>query len=683
MSRSTCIALAAAMFVGGAAVRVHDGLTFPLLQGYDAFGHFTYVWYLAATGRVPLPTSGWSFFHPPLYYALMTIPWTQLTGLDPLTRLRIGTTAVALLGLTHAAVAYLVVRRCLPSDRLAQLLAAGLMLFIPVHVYSAAFLGNEGLAAVLCSLAILAVLAWLRSPSPTRAIGVGVLLGLAMLTKTSALAVTLAMLAAMAVKTVRDRIPARGLHVAGAAAIVLAISGWYYARNVAVYGRPFVLSRGEFLVQQVENAQPQARRSLLEYVLFDPGIFRRPTWPRDAPGPGGTYDALRASVWTGLYANTWFDAFGGIAVPRVNESETARRAGQLLLCLGTLPTALTLVGVGSAARRLWHEGWDDVQTPSLLLLAAMLALFVIGTHAVPIPSAVKATYLTPVSVVFALFFALGFAHVRRSWPAVVPFVALECAAVFVLSVVVFWYGLLFDAHTIWRNFPMAEAAIENAEGVIEYAGGARDAARHRFDAAAAAGWHVGYENLAHLAIDDGRPSDALHLMKRALRVLPAQAFGTPADRERFVATTTAEYLNVLAVAYDQLGRDDRALARARAATRRDPSIPEAEYDLGLLVLRRARAATDANERAALLADARGHLTRARLLDPGFVEPTLLLRSLVPGSVGTDQMAADGRAGTTTRRYPTETGIGVQHAASIARRRHIALAPGDVQTAALD
>ena len=678
MSRSTCTALAAAMVVGGTAVRIHNGLTFPLLQGYDAFGHFTYVWYLSTTGRVPLPTSGWSFFHPPLYYALMAIPWTQLTGLDPAMRLRVGTTIVALLGLTHAAVAYVMVRRCVPSDRLAPLLAAALMLFVPVHVYSAAFLGNEGLAAVFCSLAILALLAWLRSPSPPRAIGVGVLLGSAMLTKTSALAVTIAILVAMTVKTIRDGVPARGRQVAAAAAIMLAISGWYYARNVAVYGRPFVMSRGEFMVQQVENFQPQARRSLLEYLLFDPGIFRRPTWPRDAPGPDGTYDALRASVWTGLYANTWFDAAGGIVVPRVNDSEVARRAGQLLLCLGTLPTALTVVGVWSAARRLWRDGWDDVGAPSLLLLATMLTLFVIGTHAVPIPAAVKATYLTPVSVVFAFFFGLGFAHVRRAWPALVPFVALECAAVFAVSLVVFWYGLLFDRDALWRGSPIIAAALENNAGVIEYAGNDLEAAHERFATAAAAGWHVAYENLAHLALDAGRPDEALHLMKRAMRLQAQQSFGRSDDRRRFVITTQAEYLNLLAVVYDALGRDDRALRAARAAVRTDPMIADAEYDVGLLTLRRALASGVPPDRV-LLAGAEQHLARACTLDPGFTDAAILLRSARAWD-GECAPEADSVASAGGRRYPVETGLGLQHAASIARRRHIRATAQDAGSA---
>ena len=65
MTRQTFALGAAALFVVGAAIRVHNALTFPLLTSYDGFAHFTYVWYLSTTWRVPLPTAGWTFFQPP------------------------------------------------------------------------------------------------------------------------------------------------------------------------------------------------------------------------------------------------------------------------------------------------------------------------------------------------------------------------------------------------------------------------------------------------------------------------------------------------------------------------------------------------------------------------------------------------------------------------------------------
>ena len=66
MTRRTFTFLAVVVVIVGAAVRLHNGLTYPVLASYDAFSHFTYIWYLALTRHVPLPTMGWEFFQPPL-----------------------------------------------------------------------------------------------------------------------------------------------------------------------------------------------------------------------------------------------------------------------------------------------------------------------------------------------------------------------------------------------------------------------------------------------------------------------------------------------------------------------------------------------------------------------------------------------------------------------------------------
>jgi len=401
MTRRTFTVVAIVVLMLGAAVRLHNGLHYPVLASYDGFAHFTYVWYLAATGHVPLPTAGWEFFQPPLYYAAMAVLWTALVGVDPVTRLHAGVTIVALAGLVHAAVVWDVVRRRAPDDRRLQLVALAFMVFVPVQLYSAAFLGNEGLTAVLCSLAFWMLLAVLRRPTWPRNVALGVLLGLALLTKITALAVVAGALITLGAKSlggVRPEVTRR--HLVAVLATLVLVAGWYYARNVEHYGTPFVMSRRELMLRLVEDSHPQARRSVAEYVLFDPMIFRRPMWPRGMAGvddPAGWSRALHDSVWTGLYANTWFDGFGGWVVPRITDSEVARRAGQALLVLGLLPTVLVVVGIGSACAELRRRGWDDVLVATVATFAPMLAIFVVGTHTVPIAAAVKATYLMPAS----------------------------------------------------------------------------------------------------------------------------------------------------------------------------------------------------------------------------------------------------------------------------------------------
>jgi len=664
----------------GAAVRVHNGLTFPLFGSYDAYGHFTYVWYLAQTGRVPLPTSGWEFFHPPLYYALMALIWKALAGIDPVVRLRVGVVIVAVASLVHWAAVSDILRRRLPAERLVRLLAGGFMLFLPVHLYSAAFLGNEGLGAVLCTSAFVTLLAGLRQPTWTRSALLGLLLGLAMLTKVTALAAVCGCLGTIVTKGLwQRRVREEGLHFAVTAAVLLATCGWYYARNVEHYGTPLVMSRNELVLRIVESEQPQARRSLAEYLLFDPMIFRRPAWPRviaDDTDADTWSRAMRDSVWTGLYANTWFDGFGGWVVPRVTDSEVARRAGQALLVLGIFPTLLVLAGGLSAVRKLRRDGWDDLLVSTLLTLGAMLTIFVVGTRAVPIAAAVKATYLIPVTVPFGVLFALGLKWLRERRPALLPIAAVEMLVLAAISVSVFWYGLLFDAASIRGGFPMAEASERNHYGVVYYAGGVHDAARENFEAAAAQGLYLGWENLALLALEEGRPREALRLLGRAAHLQPQQSFGRPADRAEYDRVTRAEYANLRAVMLSALGRSARALRAAAAAVKLDPKIPEGWYDLAVLTLERETAASAAE--IAGTSTVREQLERALGLDPGFAEARQLLAGIA--SASRDCSAPVPRsAASPARIYPVETGPGASYAASIARRQHIRELPQSLRS----
>src|SRR5438309_3575573 len=205
MKRSHCALAFALMVVVGAAVRLNNVVTFPALRGFDGYGHFTYIWFMADQWRVPLPTSGWSFFHPPLYYALMAGIWTALAPMDAVLRLTIGTGFIALLGLVHAFAIYAIARPYFPGQHVVHLLAAGLMLFVPVHLYAAEFLGNEALNSVLCTLSLVALLWVLQRPNVARAALLGACLGAAMLTKFTALAIVAGAFATLALQTVFRR----------------------------------------------------------------------------------------------------------------------------------------------------------------------------------------------------------------------------------------------------------------------------------------------------------------------------------------------------------------------------------------------------------------------------------------------------------------------------------------------
>jgi len=683
MSRRTFALVALVMLAAGAAVRINNAALFPPLQAFDGYAHFSYIWFMAEQWRVPLATTGWEFFQPPLYYVLMAGIWNAMPSVDPVWRLRAGTMVIAILGLTLSFVAWRVVRRQFPSDRIVQLLAFGLMLFVPVHLYTAGFIGNENLTAVVCGWALLALLATLERPTVARAMVLGCMLGLAMLTKFTGFVVVTGAFGTLALRAwVRRSWAVDGRAAAVAAAIMLAMSGWFYARNVVHYGTPFKMSREEFFLQRYEGVQTRGERGILEYVLFDPVILRRPEWPRGVAIAGEratAHSAMRESVPTGLYANTWFDGYGGWVLPKVTQSEAARRAGQVLLTLALVPTGLMAIGFFRAVRWLWRDGWNDTVVAMLVTFGAMLVVVVQGTRAVPLHAAVKATYLMPASVVFAYWLALGAEWLgarRRAWLHAAAAISGVLALV---SCVVFSQGRLIGRQ--WMEKTTASPMWRNVEGVVYYAGGDVDRARERFELAAADGYHLGFENLAVLALEDGRDLEALYSLRRAARLQPMQSYGTPADQMRFNTLTGAEYGNTMAVLYHRLGWEDAALAAAAQAVADDPMLPEAAYDLAVLKLLRAteRAGDDGDFSRQLVAQSRRLLFTVMVLDPGFREARALagVTDALDGDCAHAISAIERATDTVSvehRLYPVTTGLGDPLASSVRRRHHITELP---------
>jgi tetratricopeptide (TPR) repeat protein len=677
------------------AVRLNNAFAYPALRAFDGFGHFTYIWFMAEHWRVPLPDSGWSFFHPPLYYWLMASIWTLLDHVDAVRRLSLATSVTATLGLTQGVVVYLITRRYFPGKPLIQLVATLLVLFLPVHLFTAGYLGNESLNAVICSLTLLATLWVLRDPGFKRGLVLGVCFGAAMLTKFTAVAFVAGAIGSIGLQTlVRRNWKAGFLTLVAATGVLVSMSGWFYARNIVQYGDPFKVSRDEFLVRRHENLQTTGKRDLLEYVLFDPLIILRPQWPRGVPlsgelPKGATHSSLRESVWTGVFANAFFDAVGAQVLPQVTHSEESRRAGQLLLTLGLLPTILVLVGIASAVLALWRRGWDDTLVPMLLTFVCMIAIFVQATRTVPMNAAVKATYMTPASVIFAFWFALGADRLAAWKPAALRFVAGWMVVLAVASSVVFSIGVflargwLAEASTnspVWKNL----------YGIVYYAAGDRARARELFEAGTLTNWHLSHENLAAMALEEGRPLEALYQIRSAAKAQPSQSYGTPADRATYDRITKAEYLNTMAVIYHRLGWLDEALDSARKAYALEPAIPEVSYDLALLTLQAAVRNDGTRDETALsgvAAECRRLLSSCIAGDENFFDAHALAGSLSILEGKCDEgmkTIADALSPPPDRYrfYPVTTGQGDIQAGAIRRRVHITDVPASLRPSKL-
>lgn len=126
-----------------------------------------------------------------------------------------------------------------PQRQAVALLAAGLTAFNPQFIFLTASVNNDNLAVAVASLMLLAGLAAWRKPSFRLTVVVGLLIGLAALSKYTALAAAPGALLALGAPYVRQR-HWRALmgHLALAGGLAALVSGWWFVQNWWLHGDP-------------------------------------------------------------------------------------------------------------------------------------------------------------------------------------------------------------------------------------------------------------------------------------------------------------------------------------------------------------------------------------------------------------------------------------------------------------
>ncbi|MDH3521013.1 MAG: hypothetical protein OEM49_11205 [Myxococcales bacterium] len=388
-----------ALIAAAVGVRLWNALAGPRMWGYDAWGHVAYVFFLDVYRGLPWADQGWSYFHPPLYYAL---GWLLAQRGDAETLMR----GLALLGsaasLGTAWLAARVVCRAAPGRSGLAWVAFGAVAFLPVHLFVSPMPGNAMTCALLSTACLAACIANETRAVPTARgdLATGALAGLALLTRFDGAIALVAVCAAPLARALLGARRGAGLRraaprvalVAGAA-LLLAMP--YYQRNLRAFGTPFPFSRAHALVAQVEREQAPGVRSWRDYIGFSPALFRDPD-PR-APH-------MLHAVWSVAYAGMWADLLRESDVER--ELQLQRWSARMAW-LGLLPSGLALVGLGAAVADLRRGRRRGLHPVLLLQLLGTLVAFAIFSWRVPIWSALKSSYLLGLSLPWAVFLARG------------------------------------------------------------------------------------------------------------------------------------------------------------------------------------------------------------------------------------------------------------------------------------
>jgi 4-amino-4-deoxy-L-arabinose transferase-like glycosyltransferase len=134
---------------------------------------------------------------------------------------------------------YLVAKELVPGRTDLALATTAVTAFNPHFIFVSAAVNNDATAACLCTLVLWLTIRLVRTPTLRLAFVLGLVLGLALLSKLSALALLLVVALALGLVWWRERdgqaLLMRGLTVLGPTAL---IAGWWYARNWLLYGDP-------------------------------------------------------------------------------------------------------------------------------------------------------------------------------------------------------------------------------------------------------------------------------------------------------------------------------------------------------------------------------------------------------------------------------------------------------------
>lgn len=389
--RATWIAAFVALGIA-IAMRVHNAIHYTLLWGFDAKYNWQYIQRLTLSWKLPPPDAGWSTAHPPLFYYASAAILRLIDGPNREIEIVVLRLLVSIAGLVIAALAVALVRRTHPDDLPRAVLAGGLVLFLPVHIYMSAMVTEEIVVAMLMSIVLLGAairLASDASPVTVRhATWMGIVGGLALLTKLTGVLALLAVASAYTWVAFRRGELRRALPpVVWMLVVGAVVGGWFYVRNWIEYG--YLYPHG-LATHKIMFTMPPGERSFLDYVRIPLAIWTDP----QAVNP----DLLR-SIWGSTYVSIWFDGHR-VFLPRNTAAVT--HVGTLILALAVIPTVAFGRGlVRGVKRALATQRSADVVLVALVGLT--LAGYVAFTWRNPWFVTSKGSFLLCLALPFAYY----------------------------------------------------------------------------------------------------------------------------------------------------------------------------------------------------------------------------------------------------------------------------------------
>lgn len=529
----------------------HNGPWIASSFGFDAGGHIDYVAYLQREQALPLANDGWEMFQPPFFYlvgAATLGTFGEVATTEAGANVLRGVSLVG--GLLQLTFLWLSFRVLFADSPMRQAVALIVTALLPAHLYLHQYVTNEGWAAAWTTGAIYFTLRLVVPParaSLVDGIGVGLCLGLGLLTKLTPAISALVLVTVLAGQTVLRWPAAPRAWLQRVLVPVLLcglVAGWHYVRVWSHFGNPFIANwdpQSGFAWWQQPGFQTTESLFRFGRVLFEPFLV------------GGR------GVVEGIYGTLWGDGgLGGSTQPWVRPPWNYDLMS-LGYWLALLPTALVILGALAT-------GIEQLRRPSaagavLLGVAAALGLAILGMNlSLPYYSLAKGFFALGGAVSLGAFAAQGMDVLFRRAPWLFWFAAVFLGA---------W--AMNAGASFYIQPGTNEALLSRASGLLNTKAGA--------DQAQAVLEQILEKNpdepsaltlMAMSLAERGDTKKALELLTRASQADPTDA-GAPIGR---------------AILLSNLGQDETALELTRVVTAAHPDYQSAWALLGQLLRKR-------------------------------------------------------------------------------------------------
>lgn len=416
--------IAAAILAALAALLVWNVFQYPWENGYDAVSAAHYSEALGTYHRLPHTDETDVWHNPPLWFAVAG----GVYHVGEILRLPDAGIPVQLLSALSvvgiAVLVGLIAREVAPERRLLVPLAIGATAVTPVLVRAGVLFHPEPLAALLTTAALYAFVRAVSRGQTTLVAGatIGVLLGLANLTRTWAFAALGAVIIGALAVWWRDRRSARAFSLAVIVSSAAIVVPWL-AIKTATYGSPFAYSKPDPM-QWRQHGRPAS----FYFSLDLDRLARTPYQP-------AFRNHLVPTVFADWYGDYWRDYEMPLALRNEPEVLPSRYGDPLVrqMWVGVVLSAFTLIGAVGLARRAWRR--RDLALGTFLLSAvSLLTMYVLFLVQNPKQDGdnMKALYLLNVAPVVALALAWGVHAVAsrgRVWRVVTAVLVVEAVVI--------------------------------------------------------------------------------------------------------------------------------------------------------------------------------------------------------------------------------------------------------------